>query len=114
MSLIATDADLAREAAADAAELCRITQPLPFDESFTDSSYVIRYGCTGACSQGDCACDCGAQPITSAQRAAAAALSGWRGLFDVEWDHPALLGLYALLLVAVFAISAAFPWGFAQ
>lgn len=121
MSLISRDQPLGlfeherleREAARDAAELRRITQPLPL-ECFSDSAYVIRYGCTGSCSQGDRACNCGAAPVTSAQRAAALALAGWRGFFEVEWDHPALLALYVLLVVLVIAVSAAYPWGFAS
>jgi hypothetical protein len=114
MSLLTADTEaLALEAARDTQELLAITEPLPLDE-VTDSAYVIRHGCTGACYQGHGACDCGAEPITSAQRAAAAALNGWRGLFEVEWDHPALLPLYAILAVAFVAMWAFLPWGFAQ
>jgi hypothetical protein len=115
MSLLTADAEaLALEAARDAQELLAITEPLPLDEVITDSAYVIRHGCTGSCHAGRGACDCGAEPITSAQQAAAAALAGWRGFFEVEWDHPALLPLYAILAVAFVAMWAFFPWGFAQ
>lgn len=80
---------LAREAAADAAELRRITRPVPID--------VIHVGCDGACEQGIYDCDCDARPVST-----------WRDVWEAEIAHPWLAALYALVLAV--SIAAAWLW----
>jgi len=86
--LVAEDlhrAQLEREAAADAAELQRITEPLPIDALVTDSAFALR----------------------DSEFAAIAT-------FDAERDNPWLLALYAMFAVGVIALSTLWPWGFAS